>query len=210
MVEFGQSIVNGLVLSGTYLLLALGITVVFGLTRLINFAHGELLVLGAYLATTLSTDHVSFWWNLLISTAVVAAVAAFMELAIFRFTFRNPINGLIVGIGILQVMQAVITYLWGDGTTTSVAPPFATEWHIGGVSIGYTQLVTLALSALLAIVLYALVRRAAGAADGRSGREPAGGAAHGDPDRARRLRRLRDRISDRGSSRADAGGALPA
>lgn len=159
MVEFGQSIVNGLVLSGIYLLLALGITVVFGLTRLVNFAHGELLVLGAYLATTLSAHHIAFWWSTLISTAAVAAVAAVMELAVFRFTFKNPINGLIVGIGLLQVMQAVITDVWGNGVTTSVSAPFATAWRIGGVSFGYTQLAAVVIAALLGLGLYLLVRR---------------------------------------------------
>jgi branched-chain amino acid transport system permease protein len=159
MAEFGQSIVNGLALSGIFLLLALGITVVFGLTRLINFAHGELLVLGAYLATTLSSHHVSFWWSTLISTAMIGLIAAFLELAVFRFTFKNPINGLIVGIGILQVMQAVITYVWGPGTTTAVRAPFTAVWRIGGVSVGYTQLATVGLAAVLGIGLYLLVRR---------------------------------------------------
>ena len=56
-------------------------------------------------------------------------------------------------------MQAVITYVWGNGTTTSVSAPFSTTWHIGRVSFGYTQLATVVLAALLGIGLYLLVRR---------------------------------------------------
>lgn len=159
MVEFGQSLVNGLVLSAIYLLLALGITIVFGLTRLINFAHGELLVLGAYIATSLSTRHVPFWWIVVISTLSIAIVAAFLELAIFRFTFKNPINGFIIGIGILQAMQAAIVYIWGPGTTAQVKAPFRSVWRFSDIAFGYTQLSIVILAAVLSVALYLLVRR---------------------------------------------------
>ena len=72
MAEFFQQVVNGLSVGSVYVLVAIGVTLIFGVSKLINFAQGQFLVLGSFLAFSLVSAGLSFW---------VAAALGFRELA---------------------------------------------------------------------------------------------------------------------------------
>jgi branched-chain amino acid transport system permease protein len=114
-----QQIVNGLLIGSIYALIALGYTMVYGVLRLINFAHGEVFMLGAYTALFVSwglgytpnaPDHGSSIWNLIIMLLASMTVCAFVGVIIERFAYRPMRNqariaSLITAIGISLLLQ---------------------------------------------------------------------------------------------------------
>lgn len=148
MIEFWQNVFNGLSASGIYLLIALGITVVFGLTRLINFAHGQLLILGTFIGYTVTSHGSSFWIALVAATGTVAVVAFVLERLIYRWTLKYPLNGLIVGLGVLTILQVVTVEIWGPDAV-SVRSPSTGLVNVGGVALSYDRLIALGLAIVM-------------------------------------------------------------
>jgi branched-chain amino acid transport system permease protein len=143
--ELLQNLVNGVVESCVYLLVALGITVVFGLTRLINFAHGQFLVIGAFLAYDLTSHGCPFWLAALVSCAAGGVLGLASERLLLRFTAARPLNGLIVSLGILVVLESAVQLYYG-ADSISVGAAVQGRAHIGQVSIPYDWLVILAVT----------------------------------------------------------------
>jgi branched-chain amino acid transport system permease protein len=160
MTQLVQNVFNGLVASGIYLLIALGITIVFGLTRLINFAHGQLLVIGTFVAYTATSHGYPFWVALLASTVIVGVFSFLLERAVFRWTLASPLNGLIVGLGVLVVTEVLVVKLWGSDTVT-VRPWFEGNWTIRGVTLSFNRLVAIALTVAFAGLMLLMLRRTA-------------------------------------------------
>jgi branched-chain amino acid transport system permease protein len=158
VIQFGQNLFNGLVASGIYLLIALGITMVFGLTRLINFAHGQLLVIGTFIAYTATSHGYPFWVALLASTLIVAVIALVLERGIFRFTLSSPLNGLIVGLGLLIIGEELTAKLWGPNGV-GVSAWFQGAWNIGGVNLSFNRVVAVVLTVVFAGGMLLLIQR---------------------------------------------------
>ena len=102
-----QQLVNGMALASVYALLAVGITLVFGLTGIVNFAHGEFLVLGGLVAATAIGAQVPFVLACAIAAAGAAAVGYGVERFLFRPIASEPIRGFIVSLGLIIAMQHV-------------------------------------------------------------------------------------------------------
>jgi branched-chain amino acid transport system permease protein len=149
MTELAQNLFNALVASGVYLLVAVGITVVFGLTRLINFAHGQLLVVAAFVASTVTSHGGGFFLGLIAGIAIASALAFLFERAAFRFTYARPLNGMIVGLGLLLAMEALIVKIWGPNPVV-VKSPVTGNLEIGGVSLAYSRLIAIGIAAIAA------------------------------------------------------------
>lgn len=120
---FIQQLINGLMLGSIYGLIALGYTMVYGILRIINFAHGDILMTGAL--TTLSGmqllthqfPHLPALTALIIATLVAMAVCAVLAMAVERFAYRRLRNAprlapLISGIGISVLLQTVAMIIW--------------------------------------------------------------------------------------------------
>ena len=109
-------LLNGVIIGTLYGIIALGVTLTFGITGIVNFALGAFMAIGAY-AGWYFTDVLGIAYPLAVPLAVL--VAAFFGLlsdqALFRFTRNNLINGLIVSIGLISVIQSVLLMVW---TTT--------------------------------------------------------------------------------------------
>lgn len=161
MNSFFQFLINGLVVGSTYALVALGYTMVYGILGLINFAHGEVLMLGTLSALqtilTLSTTHPD-WPPLLLLAAglgVAILVCMFMGYAMERFTYRRLRNAprlapLIAAIGLSFLLQTLAMIIWGRGNfpfpqLISVAPIELTD----NVTITTIQIVIIVTSAVL-------------------------------------------------------------
>ena len=121
---FLQQILNGLVLGSVYALVALGYTMVYGILGLINFAHGEVVMIGAMVALTVMTvlvgSTVGLPIVLIIALAIAAAMAVCMALAysIERVAYRPLRNAprlapLITAIGMSILLQNVAMIIWG-------------------------------------------------------------------------------------------------
>jgi branched-chain amino acid transport system permease protein len=109
-------LLNGVIIGTLYGIIALGVTMTFGITGIVNFALGAFMAIGAYVGWFLA-DNLGLAYPLAVALAVIATAAGGLvaDQALFRFTRNNLINGLIVSIGLISVIQSALLLLW---TTT--------------------------------------------------------------------------------------------
>lgn len=201
-----QHLVNGLVLGGTYALLGIGLTLIFGLMNVVNFAHGEFYTLGAYATfTALALAGVAFFPALLLAIAAAAAVGAACERVLLRPLHGESIDTtMLVMIGVSITLQNTILLGFG-GVAQSIPHPFPTAPIVlGPVSIAPLRLFVLATAAALIAGAWLLIQRT------RLGR--AMRATFQDPDTAQlmgvRIRRVHTATFAFGAGLAGAAGAL--
>ncbi len=165
---FLQQLANGLTLGSIYALIALGYTMVYGVIQLINFAHGEVFMVGAYvtLMLVLLISPLGLpWWVALIVCALGAALicgalGGLAEQFAYRPIRRAPrLNALITAIGLSFFLQNALMLIFGatDRQFPSVIP--FVRWNVGGVTLTLMQVIVWASSAALMAGLQALVMR---------------------------------------------------
>jgi branched-chain amino acid transport system permease protein len=107
------NVTNGLIIGAFYVLMALGLSLILNLSNVINFAHGNFLALGAYLAYTMEPV-LGYWGALLISPLLTALIGVLIErLMIRRIYNRDPVYSLLLTFGLAFVIQDVCRYVWG-------------------------------------------------------------------------------------------------
>lgn len=156
-----QHLVNGLVLGGTYALLGIGLTLIFGLMRVVNFAHGEFYTLGAYAAFAgLVLTGAHFFVALLAAIALGALLGGVCERVLLRPLLGESIDTtMLVMIGLWIAMQNAELLVWG-GVAKSVPHPFPTApLVLGSLSIAPLRLFVLGAAALLIAGAYLLIHR---------------------------------------------------
>ena len=101
-----NAIVQGILVGGLYALLAVGLSLVFGVMRLVNLAHGDFAILAAYLALLLA-DHrgLSPWLSMLLVVPVMALVGFVLQLAVLNFTLDSPLAPLLATFGLAVIIQ---------------------------------------------------------------------------------------------------------
>ena len=130
---FFQQVFNAVRISGVYALVALGITVIFGLTGIVKFSFGELLTIGAFATFSLwDNDRMPFLLAVPVAAVIVGLLTLLLERVAFRHTLATPINGFIVSLGLILVLQNLVVEIWG--TSPRAIPPLVTDvWDVGGV-----------------------------------------------------------------------------
>jgi branched-chain amino acid transport system permease protein len=121
------NVTNGLIIGAFYVLMALGLSLILNLSNVINFAHGNFLALGGYLAFTLSPA-LGYWGALLVSPLLTALVGLAVErLMIRRVYTRDPVYSLLLTFGFAFVMQDVARYVWGPNGLPLGLPDFLSQ-----------------------------------------------------------------------------------
>lgn len=170
MDTFLQQLINGLVLGSVYALVALGYTMVYGILELINFAHGEVTMIGAMIALavigSLLGNHVDLPGVVIVLLGVLAAIPLCMALAYFieRVAYRPlrhapRLAPLITAIGVSILLQNIAMIIWGRQYISF--PPLlpVAKFHIGGATISGLQIFILLLSIALMAALVLLVQK---------------------------------------------------
>jgi branched-chain amino acid transport system permease protein len=160
MEQLLQHLLNGLVLGGTYALLGIGLTLIFGLMNVVNFAHGEFYTLGAYAAfAALGLAGANFFVAVLAAIACGAALGALCEVSLLRPLRRESIDTtMLVMIGVWIAMQNGELLVWG-GVAKSIPHPFPTApLVLGPVSIAPLRLFVLGLAGGLIAASYVLIQ----------------------------------------------------
>jgi branched-chain amino acid transport system permease protein len=117
-----EQVVNGLVLGGYYLLIALGLSLIFSVGGVVNLAHGAFYALGAYLAVTL-TQYLGFGPAVVVSPILVALLGILFERFILRrFYTADPILSLLVTFGLAMVAEQLIRIIWGASPLSQTMP----------------------------------------------------------------------------------------
>ena len=149
MAELLQHLLNGLVLGGTYALLGIGLTLIFGLMNVVNFAHGEFYTLGAYVSfAALALAGIDFFAALLVAIVAGAALGWLCEITLLRPLRNESIDTtMLVMIGVWIAMQNAELLGWG-GVAKSIPHPFPTApLVLGPVAIAPLRLFVLVLAA---------------------------------------------------------------
>jgi branched-chain amino acid transport system permease protein len=158
---FLQSIVNGLIQGGFFALFAVGLVLIFGVMSVVNFAHGELVMIGAYTIWLLHAQNgLGFIPAIFVAIILVTLIGLVMERFLFRPTRDDPLAGLICSIGVLFILQVVATLVGGDGPSKQVPPPFhGTLILFDYLRIPYQRIFSLAISiTALSTLWYFLTR----------------------------------------------------
>ena len=108
-----QTIINGIVLGSVYAMVALGLTLIFGILEIPNFAHGALYMIGAYVAFfCISSMGVSYWFALVISIGVLFLIGMIIERFIYRPFYNQPhISSFIVAVGLIFILENSRRYI---------------------------------------------------------------------------------------------------
>ncbi len=156
-----QTVVNGFIQSGFYALAAIGFVLVFGVMRVINFAHGELVMIGAYTVWYVhAQNQVPYLFTVLLAIAVVAGIGLLMERLLFRPMSHDPLGGLICSIGVLFILQVIAVYIGGDGPSKQVPPPFEGTLIIAeSIRIPYQRLFSVSVSVAALVLLWYFLTR---------------------------------------------------
>jgi branched-chain amino acid transport system permease protein len=152
-------ILNGIVYGGLLYLLAVGLVLIFGLREVVNFAHGALFMVGAYLGFSIAA--MGYWWGgLLVSVVAMAIVGCALDAAVFS-TLRKQdhIVTVLVTFGILLILETVVTKVWGKAYLTYPVPPLlAGTINIGGSPFPVYRLFVIAVSVAVAVSLSVWLR----------------------------------------------------
>jgi branched-chain amino acid transport system permease protein len=108
------NITNGLIIGTFYVLMALGLSMILNLSNVINFAHGNFLALGGYLAYVL-VPHIGYWPSLLIAPVLTAAIGFAVERVMIRRVYgRDPVYSLLLTFGLAFIIQDACRSIWGS------------------------------------------------------------------------------------------------
>jgi branched-subunit amino acid ABC-type transport system permease component len=152
-------LLHGLVFGAALGLLALGLTVIFGLLGVMNFAHGELYMLGAYAGIAVIGVTHSFWVALLVAPLLVGVVGAVTEMTTLRRVYnREPLYGLILTFGLALVFREGARQIWG-GDMRRILPPFTGSTPLLGMTYPDYRLFLLAASSLILLALWLFFTR---------------------------------------------------
>ena len=155
-----QLAINAMTLGLTYVLVALGLTIIFSIMGIVNFANGEIYMLGAFVVYVVVTSlHINFLLGLLIALLVVGTFGMIFERVLFRRFRGEHLNGLVLSLGLSILLQNVALLIWG-GDDRSFASPFRGQsLSFLGASIPVERVVAMGLSILMLIVVYYFIKR---------------------------------------------------
>ncbi len=133
----------GVAIGLVYILLATGLNIIFGVMKLVNFAHGQLLMIGAFLTWVIS---VSLGINAYVAILVSLIVVAIMGIGVERFTFRkvlgtDKLNEIFVSLGLIYIFEYAAMLIWGASSKQVISPFYGLSVNFGGMSITYDRIV---------------------------------------------------------------------
>jgi branched-chain amino acid transport system permease protein len=158
---------NGLASASSLFLVAAGLSIIFGVTRIVNFAHGSFYMLGAYLALSLTgwlggaTSALGFWLSLLLAAVIVAVIGALVEILLLRRIYQAPeLFQLLATFGVALIVGQLVVIVWGpDALIGPRAPGLDASVAILGQRFPQYELVLIGLGPAVLGALAWLFRR---------------------------------------------------
>lgn len=156
----GQTIANALVTSAFYALIAVGLSLVFGVMNIVNFAHGELYMLGAYMVWFLyAVGDLPFFAAVGVAIVAVGLLGILLERGIFRPVRGNVLSGFIISVGIIFILQVLVGQVWGVGKMKPVAAAYPGALDLWGIFISWQRLIIIPVAILLLGGLWVFLTR---------------------------------------------------
>ncbi|MGT2783966.1 branched-chain amino acid ABC transporter permease [Streptococcus merionis] len=156
-----QQLVNGLILGSVYALLALGYTMVYGIIKLINFAHGDIYMMGAFMGYFLiNTFQMNFFLALILAMAGSAVLGVTIEFLAYRPLRQSTrIAALITAIGVSFFLEYTMVYFFGANTRAFPQAISTVTYDLGPISVTNVQLIILGISLVLMVALQFIVKK---------------------------------------------------
>jgi branched-chain amino acid transport system permease protein len=137
------TLVWGVAIGCVYILLATGLNIIFGVMKVVNFAHGQLLMISAFLTWTIS---VSLGLNAYLAIIVSMIVVALLGVVVERSTFRrvmgtDKLNEIFVSLGLIYIFENVAMLIWGAGSKQITSPFYGMSASLPGLSITYDRVI---------------------------------------------------------------------
>lgn len=156
-----QALLWGVASGCIYILLATGLNIIFGVMKLVNFAHGQLLMIGAYIAFTVTT---ALGLNAYLAILVAMGAVALLGVGLERFTFRkvlgtDKLNEIFVSLGLIYVFENAATLLWGNTTRQIPSPLQGLQLSIGQIAINYDRLSAILIVVVILVALLLLLKK---------------------------------------------------
>jgi branched-chain amino acid transport system permease protein len=165
LTQFLAQLLTGFAYASTLFLVAAGLTIIFGVTRVVNFAHGSLYMLGAYLAYTITSQlpltMLGFFGGVLLASLVVALVGVVIEVLVLRRIYAAPeIFQLLATFGVVLIVQDLALWLWGpEDLFAPRAPGLKGSVEFAGAFVPQFTLFLLAVGPLVFVLLWIVFRR---------------------------------------------------
>jgi branched-chain amino acid transport system permease protein len=154
----GQVLVNGVSLGAIYVLIALGFTLLFGIMRVVNFAHGAIAMLGGYaLLYAYQIYDLPFWLAIVVAPVGVAILALVLERLVFRHFYNKMFQSMIGLLGLETALVFSAVLLW-DAHERSIKPAFDGIIDFGDLILPLDRLVIAAISAAALSAFYVFIR----------------------------------------------------
>ena len=158
-----QTSVNALTAASYTALFAVGLVLIFGVMQVVNFAHGEIYMVGAYTVWHLyAVNGMPFPVAVLAGMIVAAAIGIFMERFLFRPMRGNPLGGLIMSVGVLFILQVGAVLFGGVGRSKQVPSMIHGSFNlfgIEGVTVQYQRMIVIVSSAAIMIAFWLFMKK---------------------------------------------------
>jgi branched-chain amino acid transport system permease protein len=155
------TLIWGVAIGCVYILLATGLNLIFGVMKLVNFAHGQLLMIGAFITFTFSVYvGLGVYLAILAAMAVVAAIGIMVE----RLTFRkvlgtDKLNEIFISLGLIYIFENIAVLAWGDKSRQIVSPLNGLSLNLGSLSISYDRISAMIITVAILVGLSLLVKK---------------------------------------------------
>ncbi len=161
MTVFVQSLISGILVGGAYALIGIGLTIIFGVMRIINFAHGDLLMLGMYLTFFLfSLLGMDPFVSILVDIPVMFLFGALLQKTVInRVLGALPQNQILLTIGLGLIMSNLMMLLFTSDYRILSTGYSSASVHVGGISISYPLTVSFLITAVITAFLYVFLMR---------------------------------------------------
>ena len=155
-----QQLFNGVMLGSTYAIVALGLTLVYGILQIPNFAHGHMYMLGAYVCFFLITVFGLGYWPALVATAILLAVAGIVleRLAYSPLRKQPHISSFISALGALIVLENGVIALWGP-QGQRIPNPYPGIIEVFGITMSQQRLLVIAAAVVMILLLQLFIKK---------------------------------------------------
>jgi branched-chain amino acid transport system permease protein len=160
MTELMQTILNSLVLSANYILLALGLSLIFGILRVLNFAHGTLYICGAYLVYALAKKAgVNYFLATLLAMGGVGGLGILIEWAIlYPLTNKVKVASLGAILGVSMVLEGILAFIF-EGEDVSIGSFFTGTVSLMGATLSLERIMVVVLCGIIVVGLYLWIQK---------------------------------------------------
>src|ERR1700716_781137 len=160
MTQFFQRLFQGFSLGCIYALVALGFTVIYRASKVINFAQGSLLLVGAYLVSVLATGlNLPFAFAVVAAIVLLAAGGALFQMAVLRRVLGQSVFTLVmITIGLSIVIDSAVPAIFGDSARILGDPWGASVVHLGGVTLNWVRIWAIVCTAVVLALFFAFDR----------------------------------------------------